>query len=323
MANNILVCESGDLEFQSFDYELLTKGRELADRLDGKVFFQTSNLNKDRLESLKIYGVDIILNYDSDEILSVNDLSKVIEDMVDYAKASIVLFPATEGKVSLASMLSTRWNSGLTAECINLEIWEEHLIFERAALNQSVTAKIMSLDSSVLMCTVKKGAFPLKTDVRHSKVHIVNFTPPKSTMPEVKFLGRRDREDREVDLSRYNTVFCVGRGVKNKDILHRIERVAHSLDSIVCGTRPIVEEGWIKKECQIGQSGNIISPNLYVALGVSGASQHMAGIQNADTIVAINSDPEAHIFDYSSCQIVDDVEDVIQKLEKILEMRMK
>jgi electron transfer flavoprotein alpha subunit len=246
----------------------------------------------------------------------------ILASVIRQHEPAVVLFPATDWGKAVAAKLSVRLDVGLTADCIDVTL-EDDFSFYRTAMNQTMLAKIRYINCNIRMGTIKKDVFVKKTweygttgkietfptllsndDLDHSFLEILECVqiPQKIGM----------------DLEKVSIAFCVGRGVKKKETCDRISQLAMRCGAGIIGTRAAVEMGLIEKERQIGQSGNSIAPKIYLGFGVSGASQHIVGIKNADLIIAVNTDKKATIFDYADYQIIEDLEDVIAEMEKQL-----
>jgi electron transfer flavoprotein alpha subunit len=307
-------------------YELLGKGRELADELDVNlsVALLGSDLDK-KLEELGNYGADEII-YIKSPILKdyYSDLySNIITDIIQDKKPEIVLIGATPTGKDLAPRISKRLNVGLTADCTQLEIEEEtrNLLQTCPTYGGNLMATMKALNSYPQMSTVACGIFkaPEKTD-KKANISIIEkeFKEEDSVS---KILKKVEKEKKGVNLAEAEIVIAGGRGVGSKENFKIIEELAKAIGGEVAGSRVPVELGWIENERQIGQTGTIISPKLYIACGISGAIQHTIGIKNSEIIVAINKDPNAPIFEDAHYGIVGDLHKIIPELIKEIKKR--
>ncbi len=320
----VVICDSQEYDGEHV-LQIITKARSLGDKCDSKVSaLCVGHWDDGKADNLFRYGADNIVFCRQDQRFDTPYFVEIIADMVKQIIPKIILVPATVIGKMTAAILSTRFEAGLTADCIDIDFDETgELYFSRAAINDSVIAKIKCINCSIMMGTVKKDVFIKKEYDRREQGTIEEFTyngieEKRSDSWEV--LERIEKEvKKDIDINSYKKVFCIGRGVKNKETLERIYSIAEKCGAGVVGTRAVVEEGFIDKARQVGQSGKSISPHIYVSFGVSGASQHMVGIKNAEIIVAVNTDKNAAIFDYADYSMVDNIEAVLNELEKIAE----
>jgi electron transfer flavoprotein alpha subunit len=237
-----------------------------------------------------------------------------------------VLFPATDFGKAAAARLSARLGLGLTADCIDFSL-EDDFYFFRAAMNQSVIAKIKCINCDIRMGTVKKDVFlPQERPAGNeafAKVFIERFEYySDKDLSRKNLLEVLDRVElqakKRINIHEHPISFCLGRGVKQKDTKDRILDLAQRCSANVIGTRAAVEMGMIEKERQVGQSGRSVAPQIYVGFGVSGASQHIVGIKNAGLVVAVNNDKNAAIFDYADYQIIDNLESIVGEMDRLI-----
>ncbi len=317
----VVICDHSE-DISEHVLQVVSKARDLADKSNGQVTVLFAGTWKAEYQ-------DLLSRYGTHHILVCNDKGKkslwerkeILSDMVYSVKPDCILVPASRDGKAIAASISTKLEAGLTADCIDIDFDEEgELYFERAAMNDSVLAKIKCMNCAISMGTVKQGVFAM---VEHKE--------GKSTIAEYDDKGNRQEnktvwtilkrspkeEEKTIHIEQYSKVFCIGRGVKDKKTLDRICNLAQKCGAGIIGTRAVVEEGMIERERQVGQSGKSISPRIYVAFGVSGATQHMVGIKNAEIVIAINSDPNAAIFSYSDYSFVESIENMLEEMEKL------
>lgn len=280
------------------DLEVLTAGRIL-----GEVTAVMIGTDLDAAEA-KTYGVPIIhVNQcakNQDETVTV--LEKVISGE-DY---DAVLFPATlEGK-DLAPRLAARFKSCSVTDVTAIR--GQTLI--RPVYGGAVLEKICFKEGKKVFATIQKGSFEAagKADIKtvEERRIFVDADQIKTT-----FLKKTDDMTEGTDLEGADIVVAGGRGCKNEETFQMVKELAAVLGAQVGASRPAIESGWISRTHQIGQSGKMISPKLYIACGISGTMQHISGITNADRIIAVNKDPDAPIFEYADIGIVGDCEKLL------------
>ncbi|MDR2408438.1 MAG: electron transfer flavoprotein subunit alpha/FixB family protein [Bacteroidales bacterium] len=281
------------------------------------------NYDYDVLRALSKYGADEVIH--SKEIgIDYRQISLILTNLLHDVenKPKLILFPATEWGKCIAADLAIKIGAGLTAECIDIEAEkinnEYQFTFTRAAINSSVLAQIQCTNTTIGMCTCKKNVFTVTEPLPYKDISIHEWKSESihlsSSMPRILHTELISYTERNIQLENSHIVFGVGRGVKDKNDLELIKKAAKKYNAAIAGTRAIVEEGLIEKRCQVGQSGISISPQIYVTIGISGATQHIVGIKNAKRIISINIDPNAPIFNYSDYCIVDDYRKIFQEL---------
>jgi len=310
-------CETGEGRLRGVAFELITKARELADKLGENV---VAVLIGHEVEGL----ADSLIHQGADKVLVVDD--KIFEHYTTDAyniamttliaprKPSIVLYGATGNGRDLAPRVAARMALGLTADCTGLDIDDERqLVQTRPAFGGNIMAEILCPYTRPQMATVRPDVFkPTELDTSRSgeieKVEIKVAANQVRTrvMDRVKEVVEGMRSVEEADV-----IVCSGRGIKEPANLDLPKQLAELLDAAVGGSRPIVDAGWLPPTQQVGQSGRTVSPQLYFALGISGAIQHCAGMGSSEIIVAINKDPEAPIFEIADFGIVGDIFEIV------------
>ena len=309
--------ESGRIHPVAF--ELLGKAREIGERIGGQVWsIILGHEIKDLASELIQYGADKVFIYDHPTLREF-DVIRYKEILVDFVKKfnpEIFLIGATPLGRSLAPRVAASLRTGLTADCIDLRIDENgDLIQIRPAFTGNILAHI------------KTKSRPIMATVRYRVMEIPEKDPSRSgeivemEVPEIGETGLRmleKVEERRVNLAEADIIVAGGRGLKSKDDLKMLEELASLLGGVVGVSRPLVDEGWISKDHQVGFSGNTVKPKLYIACGISGSPQHLAGMRDSEIIVAINVDPSAPIFRYADYGVVGDLYEVLPRLMKIL-----
>ena len=300
--------------------ELLGEGRKLADTKGIKL--NAILLGKDvngLAEELIAYGAETVYVADDPllENFTTDGYTKVIVDAVNEIKPEIVLIGATNIGRDLAPRIASRLNTGLTADCTKLEIDPEDgkIKQTRPAFGGNIMATIICPDARPQMSTVRPGVMdkavrnddnkgnivPLKYDIKESDIR-------------TKIIEIVKHAVEKVSLTDADIIVSGGLGLQNADGFKLIEELADKLAGVVGSSRAAVDAGWIDKRHQVGQTGTTVKPNLYIACGISGAIQHLAGRKESSIIVAINKDPEAPIFSVADYGIVGDLYKVIPEI---------
>ena len=306
-------------EIHPVAFQLLGKGRELADKLNGSLTLVILGADFDgQLDKLSQYGQDEII-YVKSSILKdyYSDLYvKILAELITDKKPEIVLIGATPTGRDFAPRVAKRLNAGLTADCTGLDIEEDsgNLRQTRPTFGGNIMATIRTPTSRPQMSTVRPGIFKVPEKVKKDvKIEIIEkkFTKKDSVEKIVKVITK---EKESINLEDAEIIVSGGRGVGSKEGFRLIKELADVLGAEVGGSRVTVELDWIDHDRQVGQTGKTVSPRLYIACGISGAIQHIVGMQGAEIIVAINRDPNAAIFKIAHYGIVGDLHKVIPVL---------
>jgi electron transfer flavoprotein alpha subunit len=311
-----VIAEHYKNKIHNVSFQLLGKGRELSDILGVKLTFVILGHNfDDRLVEISQYGMDEII-YVKSPILKhyYSDLYvKSLSELINEHKPEIILIGATPTGRDFAPRIAKKLNAGLTADCTGLDINPEtkNLLQTRPTFGGNVMATIRNPSSRPQMATVRPGIFKAPKKVEN-KVSIkkldYHFEEKDSVSKIVKVINTSKAT---VNLEDAKIIVAGGRGVGSKENFKLIEELADVLGAELGGSRITVELNWIDPDRQIGQTGVTVSPKLYVACGISGAIQHVVGMENSDVIVAINKDPEAPIFQIAHYGIVGDLHEIV------------
>lgn len=315
---------------QNVAFELLGKARDLANDLGEKVvaILLGSNI-ADKANELIAYGADTVLVVDAPELKDyvTEPYTQAIYQIIQDFKPSIVLYGATTIGRDLGPRLSARVNTGLTADCTKLEISEEkELMMTRPAFGGNLMATIMCTEHRPQMSTVRPGVMrKLKADTsRKGEIKHVTINFDKSRFA-VKLLKTVKEDKGKIDITEAKILVSGGRGVANREGFEKLQALATQLGkgTEVSSSRAMVDAGIMPHERQVGQTGKTVRPDVYFAMGISGAIQHLAGMEESETIIAINKDKFAPIFNVADVGIVGDVNKIVPLLIERLKAEMK
>lgn len=317
--------EQRDGELLNVAIELVGEGRKIANALEVPLTAVLLGNNIDNLaEKLVKYGADEVL-YADHELLNVyttDGYTKVIYDLIKERNPEIMLIGATNIGRDLGPRISARVHTGLTADCTKLDVDLENrrLMQTRPAFGGNLMATIVCPDHRPQMSTVRPGVMEKAKYDENRTGNIVKFTPElkdediRAKVTEVVKGGKA-----EVQLEESKIIVSGGRGLGNPEGFKLIEELAKKLGGVVGASRATVDSGWIEHNHQVGQTGKTVRPSLYVACGISGAIQHLAGMQESKVIVAINKDADAPIFKVADYGIVGDVYEILPELIEALD----
>lgn len=277
-------------------------------------------------EELIGYGADIVYRVDHEAlgVFTDENYCAVLTDLIKEHKPEIVLAGATAIGRSFIPGVATTLNAGLTADCTQLEIREEDgaLLQTRPAFGGNIMATIVCESSRPQMSTVRPKVMKALEFDGKRKGEIVDIVPsPAQLKSRVKVLEIVVEEAANVNIQEADILVSGGRGLESAKGFELIRQLADMIDARVSASRAVVDAGWIPYPHQVGQTGKTVAPQLYIACGISGAVQHAAGMQSAETIVAINRDKNAPIFDIADYGIVGDLFEIIPRLMSKIEER--
>lgn len=309
--------------------ELLGEGKKLAKDLGVElcaVLLGDASVEKEA-KMLIEHGADKVYLAIAPELKHYTTLpySTVISDTIKQYKPEIVLFGATTTGRDLASRIAARINAGLTADCTGLAIDKETKLLQqtRPAFGGNIMATIICKNHRPQMSTVRPKVFK-KAVADHSRKGQIIKISPKIEQNDllVKLVEVIKDATLKVNLAEAEIIVSGGRGLQAPENFKLVEELAGVIGGAVGASRATVDAGWISSHHQVGQTGKTVCPKLYIAVGISGAIQHLAGMGSSDIIVAINKDPDAPIFKVATYGIVGDLFEVVPKLtRKLKEVR--
>lgn len=305
--------------------ELIGEGRKIADELDTELTAILLGKDvEDLAKQLIKYGADNVLYGESEllQIYTTDGYTKVICDLIKERKPEIMLIGATNIGRDLGPRISARIHTGLTADCTRLEVDKENrrLLQTRPAFGGNLMATIICPNHRPQMSTVRPGVME-KAKYDESRLgNIEKFVPNlREEDIKAKVLEVVKEAKAQVKLEEANIIVSGGRGLGNPEGFKLIEQLAEKLGAVVGASRATVDAGWIDQSHQVGQTGKTVRPTLYIACGISGAIQHLAGMQESEVIVAINKDKNAPIFKIADYGVVGDVYEVLPELIEALD----
>ena len=337
--NNLIVyCEYEDGKIADVSLELLTKGRTLADKLGIKLEAVVAGDNlKDIEKQIFPYGVDRVYKVEDSRLYPYTSLphASILINLFKEIEPRIAFMGATSIGRDLGPRVSSALHSGLTADCTALEIgdhkdakgneYKDLLLQIRPAFGGNIVATIVNPECRPQMATVREGV--MKKEVRDSNYsgEVVDLDVAKYTKPEDYVVEVIDRniEKSKVNLKGSPIIVAGGYGVGSKEGFDALYQLADVLGAEVGATRAAVDAGWADHDRQIGQTGVTVRPKLYIACGISGQIQHIAGMQDSSIIISINTDPNAPINSIADYVITGKVEDVVPKLIKYYKKNSK
>ena len=291
-------------------YEAITAGRELADARGGDLHVAVIGGDVDGFaEELNREGVDAIHAVDDGEEFDHNAYQAAVSTLADRVDAGSVVLPNSVNGLDYAPALAEALGVPVVTDAVGID-YDDGLTVTREMYGSKVETTVdVAGDRFVL--TVRGGEWPPAEGVGDATVEAAEVDIPESG---ARVTGFEEVGGGDVDIADADVLVSVGRGIEEEENLELVEELADALGATLSASRPIVDSGWLPKNRQVGQSGKVVTPDVYIAIGISGAVQHVAGMKGSDTIVAINTDPNAPIFDIADYGIVGDLFDVVPEL---------
>lgn len=328
-----------DNELSGIAFELLGKAKELAKDLNTDVTAMLLGSDvKGLVDQLAEYGADKVIVVDDPELKNyrTEPYAHAVASIINEYKPEIVLVGATAIGRDLGPRVSARVATGLTADCTVLEIGDfpinpipgkeqkhNQLLMTRPAFGGNTIATIACPDNRPQMATVRPGVMQKIDPIAGAKAEVIEYNPgftPNNKYVEILDIVKEVSDT--VDIMEAKILVSGGRGVGSAENFKMLQDLADVIGGTVSCSRAVVDNGWMPKELQVGQTGKTVRPNVYFAIGISGAIQHLAGMEESDIIVAINKDESAPIFDVADYGVVGDLNKIVPMLtEKIKEAK--
>ncbi len=317
MTELFVLVEHRQGEIRDVTFEMLTKGRELSEKTNTDLTAVVLGHNvKDFAKKLGEYAKRILLVDDAKlENFNSEAYQKVLAHLITQRKPTLTLIGHTASGVDLAPSLATQLNLPLATDCVDLDYEERGLTVVRQVYGGKVNVKARLRENESHVVTIRPATFEVQETAPLGGEIIEIKSPLIETMEYKRFIEYVQPAVGEVDIASADIIVGVGRGIKDEENMPIIKELADALGGVLGCSRPIVDKEWLPKDRQVGTSGKTVKPKLYIAVGISGAFQHITGMKNSDLIVAINKDPKAPIFRVADYGVVDDLFKVVPVLK--------
>ncbi|WP_363467907.1 electron transfer flavoprotein subunit alpha/FixB family protein [Halogeometricum borinquense] len=312
MSDILAVAEHRRGDLRDVSYELVTAGRELAEATGGDLHLAIISGDVDTFAShLNLDGVDTIHTVEYGEEFNHDVYTQAVCALTEELDPQYVLTPNSVNGLDYAPAVANRLDLPVVSDAIGTA-FDGGLTVTREMYGSKVETTI-EVDSERAVVTIRGGEWePTEAD-GDADVAVFDFTPDESEIGS-RVTGFEEVGGGDVDITEADVLVSVGRGIEEEENIELVERLADALGATLSSSRPIVDNGWLPKNRQVGQSGKVVTPDVYIAVGISGAVQHVAGMKGSETIVAINTDPNAPIFDIADYGVVGDLFDVVPEL---------
>ncbi len=325
MAKIFVLTEHRQGQIRDITYEMLTKARELAEKTNSElVAVVLGNNIREQAKTVTEYAKTVLVTEDS-KLSNFNSEAyrKALTAIITMHKPSLIMIGHTSQGIDLAPRLAAALNLPLATDLVDLEFENEQLTVTRQMYGGKVNAKATARKADTYLVTIRQATFTPKKPEPSANGQIVDVPSPLTEeISEKRFLQYVLPPPGGVDITAADKLVGVGRGIKDQANMPIMEELAKTLGAVLACSRPIVDKGWLPTDRQVGTSGKTVKPKLYLALGISGAFQHILGMKSSDLIIAINKDPKAPIFNFANYGITEDLFKIVPSLKnKINELR--
>jgi electron transfer flavoprotein alpha subunit len=315
MSGILVVAETRRDELRSVTLELIAAALELKDAAGGRVTVAIIDADPSSFTgALAVSGVDEILTVTTQTpTFEAHVAQQVLEALVEAEQPDVVLVGHTIDSMGFGPAVAARKGLGFASD-VTAVSWDAGPVAIRGAYGGKLVAELDFPGRERTLLMLRAGAFePAEADGAAVGVRAVDVAFDAAPTEHVDY---REAATGDVDITKAEFLVSIGRGIEDKDNVAQFEDLADKLGATLSVSRPLVDAGWVSNARQVGQSGKTVQPKVYLALGISGAVQHLAGMQKADTIIAVNTDPEAPIFSVAHYGAVADLFDVAEALEQ-------
>ena len=326
MKEVIIFAEHRKGELRDVTWEMLSKGRQLAESVGANIGVALLGKGVNHLaEALTPKANKIYLIEDEHlEFYNSETYEKVLVQLITERKPFLTMIGHTATGMDFAPSLAAHLKMPLATDCIGIDLQGETFSLTRQLYGGKVNALVSFIKKEPYMVTVRSGAFPVfEKDPLDGE--IVLFPSPLTNEGLARrFLQYMEAAVGEVDITQADILVSVGRGIKDPENIPMMKELADAIGGTLSCSRPVVDKKWLPKDRQVGTSGKTVKPKVYIAIGISGAFQHIAGMKGAGTVIAINKDPKAPIFSVAQYGIVADLFKIVPVLKnKVKEFRKR
>jgi electron transfer flavoprotein alpha subunit len=312
MSDVLAVTEHRDGDLREVSYEVITAGGDLADSTGGDLHLAVISGDTDAFAAdLNREGVDAVHTVDYGDEFNHDVYVQAIDQLVDAVDPQYVVTPNTVNGLDYAPVIAQRMDVPLVTDAVAIEAADD-LTVTREFYSGKTEGEVAVEGESALV-SIRPGEWPAAEGDGDATVEAFDADIDEDAIGTT-ISGYEEVGSGDVDISEADVLVSVGRGIDEEENIEIIEELADAMGATVSASRPIVDNGWLPQNRQVGQSGKKVTPDVYIAIGISGAVQHVAGMKGAETIIAINNDPSAPIYDIADYGIVDDLFDVVPAL---------
>jgi electron transfer flavoprotein alpha subunit len=323
MKEIIVLAEHRRGELRDITWEMLSKGGQLAESSGAELAVAVLGKGLNALAEAVKSKADRVILIDDPRLEYYNSETylRALDHLITERKPVLTLIGHTATGMDFAPALAARLAMPLATDCIGIDVEGDTFSVTRQLYAGKVNATVSFLKKAPYMVTVRSGSFPVMEKQLRGEV-LASASGLSDDALAKRFIEYVEAAAGDVDISQADILVSVGRGIKDPENIPMVKELAQSLGGALSCSRPVVDKKWLPKGCQVGTSGKTVKPKIYIALGISGAFQHLAGMKGAGTVIAVNKDPKAPIFGVATYGIVGDLFKILPALkEKVKELR--
>jgi electron transfer flavoprotein alpha subunit len=312
MSDVLVVADHRRGELRDVSFELVTAGSELAAAVGGELHVAVVSGDVDAFaDQIALEGVDTVHTVAHGEEFNHDVYTQAVGQLADALSPEFLLMPNSVNGLDYAPAVANSLDLPFVTDAIELA-YDDGLVATREMYGSKVETTI-EVDADAVAVSVRGGEWPPTEEPGDAAIEPFEADIDEAAVGS-RVEGYEEVAGGDIDIADADVLVSVGRGIEEEENIELIEDLADALDATLSSSRPIVDNGWLPKSRQVGQSGKVVTPTVYIAIGISGAVQHVAGMKGSENIVAINNDPNAPIFDIADYGIVDDLFDVVPAL---------
>ncbi|WP_417542037.1 electron transfer flavoprotein subunit alpha/FixB family protein [Methylophaga thalassica] len=319
MKTILVMAETRQNELRPNSLEVISAAQELR-QADDKVIVAVTGQNADNYTSaLSLAGVDeVVAVKTATEDFDADIQEAVVSELMEQYAPSVVLMPHSVDSLGYAPTLARKGNYGFASDVFGLAYDGDDLVATRAAYNQKVNVEVDFPGKDCVLLTIRPSVFKQAEDAGSPAISSLDMTSLTSRSQNLRYVEPEGADD--IDITGVDFIMSIGRGIAEENNVDTFRELSELAGATLCCSRPIADSGWLPKSRQVGQSGKVVGAcKLYVAMGISGSIQHMAGMKHVPSIVAVNTDPGASIFNIAKYGIVADIFDIEEELRTYFE----
>lgn len=319
MKTFLLIAEHRRGELRPISLEVIAAAQELRQDDDKVVVAVIGEQAENYVADLSVAGVDEIITVKTATVEFDPDIFEAaITSLMEKLDPEVVLLPHTVDSLGYAATLARKGNYGFATDVYGLQYDGDELVATRSGYDQKVNVELDFPGKQCVLLTIRPSVFKPTEEKASPAVSSEDMTSIESRSTNLEFVEAGGADD--IDITTVDFIMSIGRGIAEEANVEQFRELAEMADATLCCSRPIADSGWLPKSRQVGQSGKVVgSCKLYVAMGISGSIQHMAGMKHVPTIVAVNSDPGASIFTIAKYGIVGDIFEIEEELRSHFE----
>jgi electron transfer flavoprotein alpha subunit len=325
MGKIFVLAEHRQGQIRDITYEMLTKARELAEKTNSELTaIIVGKEIKEHAKTLTEYAKTVLLVQDAKlESFNSEAYKNILSKQITEHKPLLVMIGHTSYGIELAPRLAAALNTPLATDCIDLGFEGDGFTVTRQIYGGKVNVKAIVRKAETYMVTIRQATFTAQKPEQPANGQITEILSTLTEeISEKRFIQYVLPPLGGVDITAAEKLVGIGRGIKDNANMPMMEELAKTLGAVVACSRPIVDKGWLPSDRQVGSSGKTVKPKLYIAIGISGAFQHVLGMKSSDLIIAVNKDPNAPIFSFADYGIVEDLFKIVPSLKnKIFEAK--